>query len=47
MEDIRELLEDRQPLYDSAADFMIETTDKSIKKIVQNIITKLNHVGFF
>lgn len=46
MEDIEELLEDRKPLYDSAADLKIETTGKSIKRIVQSIITELRHLEF-
>ena len=47
LEDIKELLEHRQPLYDSAADIIIETTGKSIKKIVQKICAKLNYLEFF
>jgi shikimate kinase len=47
VDDIKELLENRQPLYDSAADFRIETTGKSIKRIVKNIITSLNSLDFF
>ena len=47
LDDIKELLEYRQPLYDSAADFRIETTGKSIKRIVENIITKLKSSNFF
>jgi shikimate kinase len=47
LEDIKELLEHRQPLYDSAADFRIETTGQSIKKIVKKIVTKLNYLNFF
>jgi shikimate kinase len=47
LEDIKELLEDRQPLYYSAADFKIKTTNKSIKRIVRKIITKLNLLDFF
>ncbi len=47
LDDIKELLEYRQPFYDSAADFRIETTGKSIKRIVKNIITKLKSLNLF
>ncbi|TFG09901.1 MAG: shikimate kinase, partial [Promethearchaeota archaeon] len=47
LEDIKDLFENRYPLYNSAADFKIETTGKSIKRIVKIIITKLNQVDFF
>ncbi|TFG11838.1 MAG: shikimate kinase, partial [Promethearchaeota archaeon] len=47
LEDIKELFEIRYPLYNSAADFKIETTGKSIKRIVKIILTKLNQVDFF
>lgn len=47
MEAIKELLEKRLPIYDSTADFIIETTGKSIKKIIQEILTNLNYFGFF
>ena len=47
LDDIRKLLRYRQPLYNSAADFEIDTTGKSIKGIVQNIIVKLKSLNFF
>ncbi|MEJ2296065.1 MAG: shikimate kinase [Candidatus Lokiarchaeota archaeon] len=47
LDEIMQLLEYRQPLYNSAADFRIETTGKSIKKIVENIKDKLKSLNFF
>jgi len=47
LDDIKELLENRQPLYDSAADFTIETTGKSVKRIIKSILIKLKHLDFF
>ena len=47
LDEIKKLLEYRQPLYNSAADFRIETTGKSIKRIAENIITKLKSSNFF
>ena len=42
MEDIKKILAYRQPLYDSAAEIVIDTTGKSINEIVSLILTKIN-----
>jgi shikimate kinase len=47
LDDIKDLLGDRQPLYNLAADFKIETTGKSIKRIVRIILNKLNSLDLF
>jgi shikimate kinase len=38
--EIEAVLKLRSPLYDSAADFIIDTTDKKIKDIVLEIVKK-------
>jgi shikimate kinase len=47
LDEIKKILEYRQSLYDSAADFRIETTGKSIKRTVENIKDKLKLLDFF
>ena len=47
MEEILHLLNERKPLYESSADFKIETSDASLDECAESIIAKLKERGFF
>ncbi len=44
LEEIKKILTYRQPLYESAADFVVETSGKLINKIVAMILIELKHL---
>jgi shikimate kinase len=45
LNEIKTILAYRQPLYDSAADIVIDTTKKSLNEIVSMILTKINEIN--
>ncbi len=44
LEDIKEILKKRQPLYESAADLVIDTSEMNVKKIVDKIVIDLKQI---
>lgn len=47
LEDIKKIFIYRQPLYKSAADFVIDTSEKIIDKIVDNILISLKQLEWY
>lgn len=45
VQDISELMEKRRPKYESAADIVIETDDKSVRDICKEVIQKIEEIG--
>lgn len=43
--DISELMEKRRPKYESAADIVIETDNKSVKEICEEVMQKVKKIG--
>jgi shikimate kinase len=42
LEQIKEILEFRRPLYHAAADYVVDTTKKTINQVVKNILAKID-----
>ena len=47
LEEIRRILTYRQPFYDSAADIVIDTTGKSLKRVVKLILDKIIELNLY
>ena len=47
LEEIKKIFTYRQPFYDSAADIVIDTTGKSVKKVVKLILDKMIELNLY